>query len=218
MPSATPTSSSATASMSMPSGSRSSPHLAGVCGASTTKRARATKAEVAARRAALHDLAEEMEPISVRGALLQATVRGLVEKTELGYRQIQRDVAVMRKASDLPTTGWPRQPLATQAVVRVEARPDTARLPRRALWADADASVEVLADPLALASSTRSPPCTSAHGGARVRQAVVPAQRRRGHRRPRCAGLQSMPAKRSKVSTRRRDLFRAPSPRTRQSL
>lgn len=107
MPSATPTSSSATASMSMPSGSRSSPHLAGVCGASTTKRARATKAEVAARRAALHDLAEEMQPISVRGALLQATVRGLVEKTELGYRQIQRDVAVMRKASDLPTTGWP---------------------------------------------------------------------------------------------------------------
>jgi hypothetical protein len=174
--------------------------MAGVCGASTTKRARATKAEVAARRAALHDLAEEMQPISVRGALLQATVRGLVEKTELGYRQVQHDLAVMRKVSDLPTTGWPTPTVgnASRSSTMSCRRCRTLLVCPAGPYGRMPMPVEVLADALALASSTRSPPCTSAHGGARVRQAVVPAQRRRGHRRPRCAGLQSMPAKRSK--------------------
>jgi hypothetical protein len=68
-------------------------------------RSRATKAEVEGRRAALYDIAEEMEPISVRGVYYQATVRGLVEKTELGYRQVQHDLTVMRRAGDLPY-GW----------------------------------------------------------------------------------------------------------------
>lgn len=62
------------------------------------KRARATKAEVNDRREALWRIVHEMRPMTVRQVFYQATVRGLVEKTEGGYAKVQTDLAVMRKS------------------------------------------------------------------------------------------------------------------------
>ena len=57
------------------------------------KRIRATKAEVEDRREALLDIIEDGQPMTVRQVFYQATVRGLVEKTEAGYGKVQTDLA-----------------------------------------------------------------------------------------------------------------------------
>jgi hypothetical protein len=69
---------------------------------SPIRRGRATKAEYEARRAALYDIVAEQYPMTVRQVFYQATVRGLIEKTEAGYSKIQWDLTVMRKAGELP--------------------------------------------------------------------------------------------------------------------
>jgi hypothetical protein len=66
--------------------------------ASHIKRRRATKTEVDARRRALRNIVFEMKPMTVRQVFYQATVRGLVEKTEGGYAKVQTDLAVMRRS------------------------------------------------------------------------------------------------------------------------
>ena len=50
-------------------------------------RRRATKAEMEARAEALIDIVSEIEPCTVRQVFYQATVRGIVEKTEAGIRK-----------------------------------------------------------------------------------------------------------------------------------
>ena len=52
--------------------------------ASRIKRVRATKAEMAERREALFDIVAEQQPMTVRQVFYQATVRGVIEKTEAG--------------------------------------------------------------------------------------------------------------------------------------
>ena len=61
--------------------------------ASPIKRQRSTKAEVEARREALLDIIEDGRPMTVRQVFYQATVRGIVEKTESGYAKVQTDLA-----------------------------------------------------------------------------------------------------------------------------
>lgn len=51
-------------------------------------RRRSTKAEVERRRARLLEIVEAMKPMTVRQVFYQATVRGLVEKSEAGYTKI----------------------------------------------------------------------------------------------------------------------------------
>jgi hypothetical protein len=115
--------------------------------ASPVKRQRATKAEVMGRRAALYNIVWAMKPMTVRQVFYQATVRGLVEKTEAGYTKVQTDLTVMRKVGDLPydwladNTRWQRKPRTFDSVE--DALDDTAKLYRKALWADIDAYVEV---------------------------------------------------------------------------
>ena len=69
--------------------------------ASHIKRHRATKAEVEQRREALFDIIETMKPMTVRQVFYQATVRGLVEKTEGGYAKVQTDLVQMRRSGML---------------------------------------------------------------------------------------------------------------------
>ena len=57
--------------------------------ASRIKRVRATKAEMAERREALFDIVAEQQPMTVRQVFYQATVRGVIEKTEAGYAKVQ---------------------------------------------------------------------------------------------------------------------------------
>lgn len=123
--------------------------------ASPIKRIRSTRAEVETRRAALYSIIEQMKPMTVRQVFYQATVADIVEKTEAGYNKVQTDLVYMRRAGELPydwladNTRWQRKPTTFGSVQ--QALDDTARLYRKALWADADAYVEVWLEKDALA-------------------------------------------------------------------
>src|SRR5262245_46626518 len=99
--------------------------------ASLIKRRCSTKAEVERRRAALHDTVKAMKPMTVRQVFYQATVRGVVEKTEAGYTKVQTDLTIMRRAGDLPydwladNTRWQRRPTTYNGVE--EALQETAK-------------------------------------------------------------------------------------------
>ena len=123
--------------------------------ASPIKRARATKAGVLARRNALHQIVSDMRPMTVRQVFYQATVRGLIEKTEAGYNKVQHDLVLMRRAGVLPygwladNTRWQRKPNTHRSIY--DALKETARFYRRDLWADAESYVEVWLEKDALA-------------------------------------------------------------------
>jgi hypothetical protein len=115
--------------------------------ASPIRRQRATKAEMQARRSALLKIVAAMKPMTVRQVYYQATVAGLVEKTEAGYDKVQRDLADMRRDGSLPyswladNTRWQRKPETFSNIS--QALNETARFYRKALWSDADAYVEI---------------------------------------------------------------------------
>src|SRR5262249_6885928 len=123
--------------------------------ASPIKRRRATKPGVARRREALFEIVEAMKPMTVRQVFYQATVRGIVEKSEAGYNKVQTDLVLMRRAGEMPfdwladNTRWQRKPRTFDSVE--QALQDTARLYRKALWPDAGAYVEVWLEKDALA-------------------------------------------------------------------
>jgi hypothetical protein len=111
------------------------------------KRARSTKAEVEARRAALFEIVKAMKPMTVRQVFYQATVRGFIDKSEAGYRHVQTDLVLMRRAGEMPYdwladgTRWQRKPTTYSGIEA--ALEDTARLYRKALWDDLDCYAEV---------------------------------------------------------------------------
>ncbi|MFT8246960.1 hypothetical protein [Roseomonas sp. BN140053] len=111
------------------------------------KRHRATRAEMEQRWAALRAIVAAMRPMTVRQVFYQATVQGIVDKTEQGYAKVKTDLADMRRAGQLPyawladNTRWMRKPHTHGSVE--EALAETARLYRKSLWADADCYVEV---------------------------------------------------------------------------
>ena len=111
------------------------------------KRGRASKAEMTARAEMLLAIAEEMHPCTVRQVFYQATVRGIVEKTEAGYDKVQRQLADLRRAGALPwnwiadNTRWQRKPTTWDSLQ--EAVEETTRTYRRAVWTDADAYLEI---------------------------------------------------------------------------
>ncbi len=119
------------------------------------KRHRSTKREVWQRRLHLYGIVHKMRPMTVRQVFYQATVHEIVEKTDAGYAKVQTDLVVMRKDGMLPydwiadNTRWQRK-LETFSSVE-QALQDTARFYRKALWADADAYVEVWLEKDALA-------------------------------------------------------------------
>ena len=133
--------------------------------ASSIKRQRSTKAEVEARRDALFWIVQAGKPMTVRQVFYQASVAGIVEKTEAGYTKVQTDLVHMRRAGDLPyawladNTRFQRKPTTFDSVQ--EALDDTARLYRKALWTDVDAYVEVWLEKDALSGVLRSPRSTT---------------------------------------------------------
>ncbi len=123
--------------------------------ANRIKRRRSTKAEVEARRADLYKIVAAMRPMTVRQVFYQATVAGIVEKTEGGYQKVQTDLVLMRRAGELPygwladNTRWQRKPETYGSIT--EALEATAQFYRRSLWRDADCYVEVWLEKDALA-------------------------------------------------------------------
>ena len=68
--------------------------------ASPIKRIRATRDEMEARMDALLDITAEMQPMTVRQVFYQASVRGVVDKTETGYGKVQRALVDLRRRVD----------------------------------------------------------------------------------------------------------------------
>jgi hypothetical protein len=101
------------------------------------------------------EIVTDMSPMTVRQVFYQASVRGLVGKSESGYAKVQTDLTLMRRAGDLPyglladNTRWQRKPRTYDGVR--QALEETARLYRKALWAEVDAYVEVWLEKDALA-------------------------------------------------------------------
>jgi len=115
--------------------------------ASLKKRHRATKTEVEHRRQVLVEIVTAMRPMTVRQVFYQATVRGIVEKTEGGYSKVQTDLVLMRRAGEMPygwladNTRWQRKPNTFDSIE--QALEETARFYRKNLWSDADCYVEI---------------------------------------------------------------------------
>ena len=85
--------------------------------------------------------------MTVRQVFYQATVRGIIEKTENGYAKVRPTSAEMRATARCRMAGSPTTP-AGSASRRTfngvaEALKDTAQLYRKALWDDADSYVEI---------------------------------------------------------------------------
>lgn len=118
-------------------------------------RCRSTQAEIIRRRHELFDIVASMRPMTVRQAFYQATVIGLVEKTEAGYAKVQTDLVKMRRTGALPygwladNTRWQRKPTTFSSIE--QALHDTARFYRKSLWDEAQAYVEVWLEKDALA-------------------------------------------------------------------
>jgi hypothetical protein len=116
---------------------------------------RATQAEMQGRRDALLDIVAEGRPMTVRQVFYQATVRGVIEKTEQGYAKIKAALTDMRRAGDLPydwladNTRWMRKPRSFDGPEQAIAQ--AVRFYRKALWTDAGACVEVWLEKDALA-------------------------------------------------------------------
>jgi hypothetical protein len=125
--------------------------------ASTIKRSRSTQAEVRARRAELFKIVEVSRPATVRQVFYLASVRGLVEKDDTGYRKVQIDLVLMRREGALPygwladSTRWERKPRTFDGPR--EALEETARLYRKALWANAASYIEIWLEKDALAGA-----------------------------------------------------------------
>src|SRR5580704_3699475 len=120
---------------------------ASVYAASPIKRNRATKAEIERRRNSLLEIVKAMRPMTVRQVFYQATVRGIVEKSEAGYTKVQTGLVQMRRAGTLPygwladNTRWQRKPRSFGSIE--EALDEAAHLYRKALWADGNAHAEI---------------------------------------------------------------------------
>lgn len=114
--------------------------------ASHTKR-RATKTEMEGRYNGLLAICKTMQPMTVRQVFYQATVRGIVDKTEGGYGQVQRALVDLRRYGLLPyewiadNVRWQRKPRTWRSPA--DAIEATARFYRKALWEDSDVYVEV---------------------------------------------------------------------------
>lgn len=139
--------------------------MSGVYQASPIKRHRATKAEVDYRRAVLVNIVYDMKPMTVRQVFYQASIKGLVEKTEAGYNKVATDLTLLRRSGKLSYdwltdhTRYQRRPRTYEGVQ--QALEDTARLYRKSLWVDVDAYVEVWIEKDALSGVVY--PITSAY-------------------------------------------------------
>jgi len=119
------------------------------------KSGRPLAAQTIAIRKAILALPDEHDQMTVRGIFYALTVRGVVAKTEPGYRQVQRQVLLLRREALLPWafvadgTRWVREPDTWDSVEDVLQ--ETARIYRRNLWRTQKVRIEVWLEKDALA-------------------------------------------------------------------
>lgn len=108
---------------------------------------RATRAEMEERRQRLAAIVRAIKPCTVRQVFYQATVQGVVEKTEAGYDKVQRALVELRRDGRIDygaiadNTRWQRKPNTYGSMG--EALEEVARFYRRDLWRAADVYVEI---------------------------------------------------------------------------
>jgi hypothetical protein len=121
----------------------------------TVTRGRPLAAHTVAIREAVLRLADERDRMTVRGIFYALTVTGVVEKTDGGYRQVQRQVLNLRTEGALrwtfvaDSTRWIRQVDTFDSAG--DALSDVARLYRGNLWSAQRRRVEVWLEKDALA-------------------------------------------------------------------
>jgi len=99
------------------------------------------------RRAALWALAETLQPATVRQIFYQATVHGIVEKTENGYDKVQAGLVQLRLDYSMSfdwlvdNSRWMRKPRSYDSLD--QAPRITAQTYRRNLWVDTECYVEI---------------------------------------------------------------------------
>ncbi|WP_428489111.1 hypothetical protein [Rhodopila sp.] len=99
------------------------------------------------RHRSLYRIVQSMKPMTVRQVFYQATVAGVVDKSEAGYSKVQTDLVTMRRVGNLPygwladNTRWQRKPETFVSIQ--QALEQTAKFYRKALWAGAAAYVEI---------------------------------------------------------------------------
>ena len=114
--------------------------------ASRTKRKRATKAEMADRRARILQIIKDAHPIGARGTFYQAEIAGFVEKTESDCEKVQRTTVWLREQGLCPfswitdATRLVRKPRTHTSIE--EALYQTVRAYRRKVWHDQHVYVE----------------------------------------------------------------------------
>jgi hypothetical protein len=108
-----------------------------------------------ARAEALIAIVEEIQPCTVRQVFYQATVRGVIEKTEGGYNKVQTMLADLRRERRIPygyiadNTRWMRKPKTYSSIQ--EAAESTALFYRKSLWDNTDVYCEIWLEKDALA-------------------------------------------------------------------
>lgn len=123
--------------------------------ASPLKRQRRTNAELEWLDGALVEVLADIQPATLRQLFYQATVHGLVPKTEAGYDLVGRRMTVIRRRYPqvfnwiVDNTRWMRKPTTYTGLDDLLER--SARLYRRDLWADATEYVEIWMEKDALA-------------------------------------------------------------------
>jgi hypothetical protein len=109
------------------------------------------------RRDALIGIVASNRPCTVRQVFYQATVAGIVEKSEAGYGEVQRDLVLLRRNGTIPygsIVDNTRRRLKYLSHDSIQAAiEETARFYRKALWADVDCYVEVWVEKDALSGA-----------------------------------------------------------------
>ena len=117
--------------------------------------ARRTRAQIRSLKDALRQILEPVRPATVRQVFYLASTRGLVDKTEAGYRAVGRLLLQLRRSGEVPfgwiadSTRWVRKPRSYSSLE--DALASCARTYRRNLWDEQDASVEIWCEKDALA-------------------------------------------------------------------
>ena len=116
---------------------------------------RRSRTEMEEYRADISAVLEEIQPATVRQLYYQLVSRGVIPKTEAAYKDLVRNLTLMRRAKEIPfrwladNTRWMRKPTTYSSLKDMLER--EREFYRRALWDAQDCYVEVWLEKDALA-------------------------------------------------------------------
>ncbi len=119
-------------------------------GASPTKRTRRTNVEIAELDEAIISWVDENAPVSGRGTFYGCSTRGVVPKSEAGYKAVLRRLLVLRRDGRVDYedvtdgTRWISKPTTYDGWQ--DAIEDAARSYRRALWSRSPVAVNIFSE------------------------------------------------------------------------